>query len=46
MLYEVITGGYQIFTTKLDTNGVVLWSKVYGGANYERGASIQTIPNT
>lgn len=39
-------GGSQVLVTKLDTNGVVIWSKVYGGGNYERGASIKTIPNS
>lgn len=40
------TGGYQVLVTKLDTNGVVLWSKTYGGSNYERGVAIQAIPNS
>lgn len=39
-------GGYQVFTTKIDTNGVLLWSKAYGGASYERGAAISKVYNS
>lgn len=38
--------GSQILASKLDTNGLVLWSYAYGGPSFERGASITPIPNT
>jgi gliding motility-associated-like protein len=39
-------GGSEILVTKLDTNGVVSWSHKYGGANFERGAALKSIPNS
>lgn len=39
-------GNFDAFVTKIDTNGTEIWTKVYGGPAFERGASIQTIPNS
>lgn len=38
-------GGSQVLVTKIDTNGNVIGSTVFGGNNYERAASIKRIPN-
>jgi len=38
--------GFQTITTKIDTNGVVIWSKVYGGPAFDRGASIKKVVNS
>jgi gliding motility-associated-like protein len=34
-------GGEDIFLIKLDQNGDIQWSKVYGGSNQERGFTLQ-----
>lgn len=39
-------GGNQVITTKIDTNGTLLWTTIYGGNNFERGAAIREIPNS
>lgn len=40
------SGNSDILLTKLDTNGVVQWSKAYGGTSFERGVSVTSIPNS
>ncbi len=39
-------GDKDCMLTKIDTNGVVLWTKVYGGFNEERYFTVRTIPNS
>ena len=38
----VYKGGQDIFVIKLDTNGKVLWKKVFGGSERDEGFSITT----
>ncbi len=40
------SGDVDILLTKIDTNGIVLWSKAYGGSNFDRGVSVTEIPNS
>lgn len=39
-------GGSQVLTTKIDTNGTMVWTTVFGGNNFERAASVKKIPNS
>jgi hypothetical protein len=34
-------GGYDVYLIKLKTNGDTLWTKVYGGANWDFGYSVK-----
>tara|TARA_Y100001954_G_C15745517_1_gene570838 strand:+ start:41 stop:1348 length:1308 start_codon:yes stop_codon:yes gene_type:complete len=34
-------GGYDVWLIKTDVNGDSLWTKTYGGTNWEKGSSVQ-----
>jgi gliding motility-associated-like protein len=38
-------GNADVWLMKLDTNGIILWSKVYGGVNDERGVNVKEKAN-
>jgi hypothetical protein len=40
-------GGYDVYLVKLDRNGTVLWTRLYGGAYNDEGHSVaQTVPDS